>query len=76
MSKHRAEPSRYVLDEPGGNLLLDTFVLDQRVGTLLKTALRQEGVSPAHYAVYAQVHRGATTPGQISERLSLPPATL
>lgn len=76
MSNHRARSQSYVLDEPGANVLLDLFVLDQQVGTLLRTALLAEGVSPAHYAVLAQVGRGITTPGKLSERLSLSPGTL
>lgn len=65
-----------MLDEPGGNVLLDLFVLDQRVGAMLKAALVSEGLSPAQYAVYAQINAGATTPSQIADRLSLSPATL
>jgi len=76
MSKQPTGSPHYVLDQPGGNVLLDMFVLDQRLGALLKTALLSEGVSPAHYAVYAQLHRGAETPGQLAERLSLSPGTL
>ena len=76
MSRRSSDPAPPVLDEPGSNLLLDLFVLDQRLGALLKTALLREGVAPAHYAVYGQVHRGADTPGRLAERLSLSPGTL
>lgn len=74
-NRHDERPP-YVLDEPGGNLLLDMFVLDQRLAATLKAALRNEGVAAAHYAILAQVHLGATTPGLLVERLSLPPSTL
>lgn len=76
VSNHQGRPHGFVLDEPGGNVLLDMFVLDQRLAALLKTSLLVEGVSPAHYAVYAQVGRGVETPGELAERLSLSPGTL
>ena len=79
MSSGRAsEPTRprFVLDQPGGNLVLDLFVLHQHLGTMLDTAFAGTGVTPAQYAVYAQLARGARTPGQLVETLGLRPATL
>ena len=60
----------------GGNVILDVYVLDQRVGDLLEAALTGTGVSPAEYAVYSQLRGGALTPSEIGERLGLPRSTL
>lgn len=65
-----------VLDQAGGNVALDLFVLDQRLGALLEDALSGLEMTPAQYAVYAQLARGARTPGAIREVLGIPAATL
>jgi DNA-binding MarR family transcriptional regulator len=67
---------RGVLEQPGGNVALDLFVLDQHVGTLLRAAFEGTGVRPAEYAVYSQLVKGARTPGQLIETLGVRPATL
>lgn len=66
----------FVLDQPGGNLALDLFVLEQRLGAYLAAAFGDVGVSPSHYAVYAQLASGPLTPGELMARLGLRPATL
>ena len=66
-----------IIDQQGGNLVLDVFVLDRHIGALLDLALRGTGISPAQYAVYSQIGRGArTSPGQLVDVLGLRPATL
>jgi DNA-binding MarR family transcriptional regulator len=65
-----------VLDQPGSNIALDVFVLDQHLGALLEHALRGTGVSPAQYAVYGQLAHGASSPKELLEVLGLRPATL
>ena len=65
-----------IIDQPGGNLALDVFVLDQHLGALLDLALHGTGITPAQYAVYSQVARGTTSPGQLVDVLGLRPATL
>ena len=68
--------SRPVLDQPGGNLALDIFVLDQHLGALLELVLKGTGVSPAQFSVYSQLARGVTTPKALREVLGIRPATL
>lgn len=67
---------RFVVDQPGGNVALDLFVLDQLLGSLLDQELRPTGVTAAVYAVYSQLEQGSCTPGQLTSRLGLRPATL
>lgn len=64
------------LGSPRGNLILDLFVLDQRVGELMEVALDGTGVRPAEYAVYSQLGPAPLTPRQISKRLGLTSSTL
>ena len=66
----------YVVDEPGANVALDLFVLDQHLGVLLDTALAPTGVTASAYAVYGQLARGAATPGRVSDVLGIRPTTL
>ena len=47
-------PQRQV-GAPDGNLVLDLFVLQQRIGELMELALAGTGVRPAEYAVYSQL---------------------
>ena len=61
---------------PDGNLVLDLFVLQQRVGALLETALHGTGVRPAEYAVYSQLGIDAMTPRELTARLGVTPSTL
>ena len=71
-----ARPARYVVEQPGGNVALDLFVLDQHLGAVLDAALVPTGVTASAYAVYSQLAQGPATPGQLSETLGLPPTTL
>jgi DNA-binding MarR family transcriptional regulator len=66
----------FVVDQPGGNVALDLFVLDQHLGTVLDGALAAVGVTASLYAVYSQLAQGALTPGQLCERLGIRPTTL
>ena len=61
---------------PQGNLVLDSFVLTQRIGALLEAALVGTGVTPSEYAVYSQLGPGPLTPSDICEMLGLPRSTL
>jgi DNA-binding MarR family transcriptional regulator len=67
---------RYVLDQPGGNLALDLFVLSQHLGHMLELAFEDTGVSPAQYAIYAQLARRPATPRVLGQTLGLAPATV
>ena len=71
-----ARPARYVVEQPGGNVALDLFVLDQHLGAVLDAALVPTGVTASAYAVYSQLAQGPATPGQLSETLGLRPTTL
>lgn len=59
-----------------GNLVLDLFVLQQRIGALLDTALQGTGVRPAEYAVYSQLGIDAMTPRDLTDRLGVTASTL
>lgn len=61
---------------PQGNIVLDLFVLHQRVGELMEVALEGTEVRPAEYAVYSQLAGGAMTPRDLSARLGVTPSTL
>lgn len=61
---------------PDGNLVLDLFVLQQRIGELMTTALAGTGVRPAEYAVYSQLGLGPTTARELTARLGVTPSTL
>lgn len=65
-----------VVDQTGGNVTLDLFVLTQRLGLLLDSAIADTGLTASTYAVYTQLERGPLTPGQLSEILGLRPTTL
>jgi DNA-binding MarR family transcriptional regulator len=67
---------RFVLDQPGGNLALDLFVLSQHLGSMLEAAFVGTGVKPSQYAVYAQIAERERTPRQIGQTLGLAPATV
>ena len=71
-----ARPARYVVEQPGGNVALDLFVLDQHLGAVLDAALAPTGVTASAYAVYSQLAQGPMTPGRLSETLGLRPTTL
>lgn len=60
----------------GGNILLDLYVLDQRIGELLESVLAGRGVTPPEYAVYSQLGFAALTPSELSERLGVKASTL
>ena len=59
-----------------GNVLLDLFVLQQRIGELMEVALAGTGVRPAEYAVYSQLGIAAMTPRELGARLGVTPSTL
>src|SRR5690242_17596471 len=59
-----------------GNVVLDLFVLQQRVGELMELALDGTGVRPAEYAVYSQLGIAAMSPRQLSARLGVTASTL
>lgn len=59
-----------------GNLVLDLFVLDQRVGALLEVALGPTGVRPAEYAVYSQLRHGPMSPSLLCARLGVSRSTM
>jgi DNA-binding MarR family transcriptional regulator len=61
---------------PEGNIVLDLFVLQQRIGDLMGVALEATGVRPAEYAVYSQLAIAAMTPRELSVRLGVTPSTL
>jgi len=69
-------PARFVLDQRGGNVALDLFVVDQHLGTVLDSALAPTGVTASVYAVYGQLVQAPATPGQLSETLGIRPTTL
>ena len=59
-----------------GNVVLDLFVLHQRIGELMELALEGTGIRPAEYAVYSQLGIEAMTPRQLGNRLGVAPSTL
>lgn len=67
---------RFVVDQPGGNLALDLFVVDQHLGSLVDVALAAAGVTASLYAVYSQLAQDPRTPGQLSQTLGVRPTTL
>jgi DNA-binding MarR family transcriptional regulator len=71
-----SERSARQVGVPDGNLVLDLFVLQQRIGDLLDAALRGTGVRPAEYAVYSQLGIDAMTPRELTARLGVTASTL
>ena len=67
---------RFVVDQRGGNLALDLFVVDQHLGSLIDATLADAGLTASLYAVYSQLAQGPRTPGQLSETLGVRPTTL
>ena len=61
---------------PDGNVVLDLFVLHQRIGELMEVALDGTGVRPAEYAVYSQLGIAAMTPRDLGVRLGVTASTL
>jgi DNA-binding MarR family transcriptional regulator len=72
----RSAQERFVVDQPGGNIALDLFVLDQHLGLVLDAALAPTGVTASAYAVYGQLALAPATPGKLSETLGIRPTTL
>jgi DNA-binding MarR family transcriptional regulator len=68
--------TRFVVDQPGANLALDLFVLQQHLGALLDRALDGLEVTPAQYAVYAQLRQAPRTPGELRQVLGVRGTTL
>jgi DNA-binding MarR family transcriptional regulator len=66
----------FVVDQRGGNLALDLFVVDQHLGALLDAALAETGITAALYAVYTQLAQGPRTPGRLCATLGVRPTTL
>jgi len=72
-----ADPDEHlVVDQPGGNVTLDLFVLAERLGSLLDGCLAGSGLTPTQFAIYSQLERGAKTPGELSRILGIVPSTL
>jgi DNA-binding MarR family transcriptional regulator len=67
---------RFVLDQPGGNLALDLFVLAQHLNSMLDAAFAGTGVTPSQYAVYSQLGVEPMTPRVLGRSLGLAPATV
>ncbi len=67
---------RVVLDQPGGNVALDLFVVAQHLGALVDATLAPAGMTASLYAVYSQLAQGPRTPGQLGETLGVRPTTL
>jgi DNA-binding MarR family transcriptional regulator len=67
---------RFVVDQRGGNIALDLFVVDQHLGSLVDATLAPAGITANLYAVYSQLAQGARTPGQLGETLGVRPTTL
>ncbi len=67
---------RFVVDQRGGNVALDLFVVDQHLGSLVDATLAEAGITASLYAVYSQLAQGPRTPGQLSETLGVRPTTL
>ena len=61
---------------PDGNLVLDLWVLDNRVGDLIRIALEGTGVRPAEFGVYDQLGMAALTPRELQSRLAITPSTM
>jgi DNA-binding MarR family transcriptional regulator len=72
----RTEDHDYVVDQTGGNVALDLFVLDQHLGMVLDSALAAVGVTASLYAVYSQLARGPLTPRALCDLLGIRPTTL
>jgi len=68
--------ARRQVGAPEGNVVLDLFVLQQRVGELMELALAGTGVRPAEYAVYSQLAIEPMTPRELCARLGVTPSTL
>lgn len=66
----------FVVDQRGGNIALDLFVVDQHLAGLLDAALAGTGVTAALFAVYTQLSQGPRTPGRLCATLGLRPTTL
>jgi DNA-binding MarR family transcriptional regulator len=69
-------PAQRQVGAAQGNLVLDLFVLNQRIGALLDAALAPTGVRPTEYAVYSQLGLGAMTPSLLCERLGVSRSTM
>lgn len=59
-----------------GNVVLDLFVLQQRIAELMELALAGTGVRPAEYAVYSQLGIATMAPRDLGARLGVTPSTL
>jgi DNA-binding MarR family transcriptional regulator len=68
--------TRRQLAVPDGNLILDLYVLQQRVGEFMETALAGTEVRPAEFAVFSQLGSGSLTPREIRLRLGVSASTL
>ena len=59
-----------------GNLVLDLFVLHQRIGELMEATLAGTGVRPSEYAVLSQLGGSPPTPRELTDRLGITASTL
>ncbi|MFC4784361.1 MarR family winged helix-turn-helix transcriptional regulator [Nocardioides sp. MAHUQ-72] len=59
-----------------GNLVLDLFVLHQRIGELMEATLGGTGVRPSEYAVLSQLGISPLTPRELTDRLGVTASTL
>ncbi|MBA2956327.1 MarR family transcriptional regulator [Nocardioides sp. MAH-18] len=59
-----------------GNVVLDLFVLQQRIAELMELALDGTDVRPAEYAVYSQLGIAPMTPRDLGARLGVTPSTM
>ena len=75
-ASHERQPRRAVLDQRGGNVALDLFVLSQHLGRFLDDAFDGSGLTPSLYAVYSQLAQAPRTPRQLGDVLGVRPPTL
>jgi DNA-binding MarR family transcriptional regulator len=75
-SSHERQPRRAVVDQRGGNVALDLFVLSQHLGQFLDHAFDGSGLTPSLYAVYSQLAQAPKTPRQLGDVLGVRPPTL
>jgi DNA-binding MarR family transcriptional regulator len=75
-ASQRRQPRRAVLDQRGGNIALDLFVLSQHLGRYLDSAFDGSGLTPSLYAVYTQLVQAPKTPRQLGDVLGVRPPTL
>ena len=59
------------------SILFELFAAQQRVGTLVQSAMADAPLSPAEYAVYSVIfEEGPQTPTDLARRVGMPPTTM